>query len=99
MKKTSLICISAARSFKPRSYINLNDDVTLSGKSLKLLGYHFDSNPGPEAHIRAVLKKVRYRTWMIFNVKRLGMCPAGLINIYVTTVSYTHLTLPTIYSV
>ena len=51
-----------------------------------MLGYHFDSNPGPEAHIKAVLKKVRYRTWMIYNLKRLGMCPAGLVNVYWTII-------------
>ena len=49
---------------------------------MKLLGYHFDGNPSPRAHVQAILKKVRYRTWTIYNLKRLGMCAAGLVNVY-----------------
>ena len=32
------------------------------------------------------LKKVRYRVWIIHNLKRLGLCPSGLINVYVSMV-------------
>ena len=30
------------------------------------------------AQVRAILKKVRYRTWSIHNLKRLGMSSEGL---------------------
>ena len=82
-KKTTLLCINAARTYKPISYINLGGgDVVLSGKSMKLLGFHFDCSPSAGAHVKSVLKKVRYRTWMIYHLKRLGMTPPGLINVY-----------------
>ena len=49
---------------------------------MRLLGFHFDTNPSVGAHVAAVLKKVCYRTWSIHNLKRLGLSPAGLIIIY-----------------
>ena len=54
--KTTLLCISAARSFKPVTYIELGDsgDVVISGREMKLLGFHFDSNPSPGAHVRSI---------------------------------------------
>ena len=59
--KTTMLCISAAKLYKPRSYININSsDIVLSGKNMKLLGFHFDSRPSVDAHVAAILKKVRY---------------------------------------
>ena len=90
--KTSLLCISAARSYEPKTYINLSggegdgESVIISGKSMKLLGFHFNNNPSAEAHINAILKKVRYRTWYIHNLKRLGLSPAGLLVIYTSLI-------------
>ena len=49
---------------------------------MKLLGFHFNNNPTAEAHVKAILKKVRYRTWYIHNLKRLGLSRAGLLVIY-----------------
>ena len=78
-----MLCISAARTYKPRSYININSsDIVLSGKNMKLLGFHFDTRPTVDAHVAAILKKVRYRTWSLHNLKRLGMSASALIMVY-----------------
>ena len=53
---------------------------------MKLLGFNFDTRPTVDAHVAVILKKVRYRTWSIHNLKRLGLCPAGLVNVYVSLV-------------
>ena len=81
-EKTKLVCISAARSYKAVTFIKLKDDVIMSGPKLKLLGFHFDSSPSPAAHVKMILKKVRYRTWIIYHLKRLGMGPGALVNVY-----------------
>ena len=82
-KKTTLLCISAACSYEPRTFIKLgSNDVILSGKSMKLLGFHFDTRPSVDAHVSAVLRKVRYRTWSIHNLKRLGLSTEGLVTVY-----------------
>ena len=49
---------------------------------MKLLGFHFDSRPNIDAHVAAVLKKVRYCTWSIYNLKRLGLSSVSLIGVY-----------------
>ena len=54
----------------------------MSGRDLKLLGFHFDTSPTPTAHVKPILKKVRYRTWSIYNLKRLGLAKGGLVNVY-----------------
>ena len=61
-KNTTMICVSAARSYDPKTYVRVGDDVIVSGKKLELSGYHFDSSPTPTAHVKAILKKVHYRT-------------------------------------
>ena len=85
-KKTTIICISAAHSFEPKSYIKLNDDVIISGKSLKLLGFHFNTTLSVGAHVATILRKIHYRTWFIHNLKRLGLGALELINIYKTLI-------------
>ena len=32
--------------------------------------------------MKSIFKKVRYRTWMIYHLKWLGMSPPGLLNVY-----------------
>ena len=49
---------------------------------MKLLGFHFDERPTVDAHVAAILKKVRYRTWAIHNLKRLGLSSSGLMVVY-----------------
>ena len=78
-EKTKLLCISVAVSYKPVSYVYSDNSVILSGKSMRLLGSHFDSSANVSAHVSAILRKVRYRLWSIHNLKRLGLCPDGLI--------------------
>ena len=84
--KTVLLAFSAATSYHVKTYINCEDGLILSGKKCRLLGFHFDGKPGVEAHVSEILRKVRYRTWAIHNLKRLGLCPAGLLSIYTSLV-------------
>ena len=44
-----------------------------SSGSLKILGYVFNSNPGPQAHVENVLKKFRKRVWLIRYLKQAGL--------------------------
>ena len=83
-KKTTLLCLSAAKTYKPKTYIRTGEDndIIISGSALKLQRFHFDSNPTAAAHVKAILKKVRYRTWSIHNLKQLEVSAAGLVNVY-----------------
>ena len=76
-KKTVLLAFSAATSYDVKTFINCEDELILSGGKCRLLGFHFDGRPGVGAHVEQILKKVRYRTWAIHNLKRLGLSPPG----------------------
>ena len=58
------------------------EDIIVSGKCMKLLGFHFDHRPTVDANVSAILKKVRYRTWSIHYLTRLGMSPSALMIVY-----------------
>ena len=64
-QKTTLLCLSAATSYDAKTYINCDSDIILSSSKCRLLGFHFDGTPSVGAHVREVLKKVRYRMWSI----------------------------------
>ena len=51
------MCVSAAKTYVPRSYIKYDDCVIILGKSMKLLGFHFDNRPTVDAHVNTILKK------------------------------------------
>ena len=61
-------------------------EAILSGRKCRLLGFYFDERPGAGAHVEEILRKVRYRTWAIHNLKRLDLSPPGLLNVYVSLV-------------
>ena len=51
--KTKLMCISAARSYAPSSYIVMsNGDKIETVSSMKSLGFHFDTSPTVKYHMK-----------------------------------------------
>ena len=85
-KKTVLLCISAATSFVPNTYINTGDGPILSGKSLKLLVFTFTQWPNCNEQIHLLRKKVRGRAWLIRRLKRAKMSQPDLNKMYVSLV-------------
>ena len=45
-EKTVLLCFSAATSYKPKTFINVENDIILSSKKCRLLGFISMSHPG-----------------------------------------------------
>lgn len=58
--KTKVLCISDAQTYKAVSFLLDSDSQRLeSGKTLKVLGFHFDSRPTVHTHVEALKKNVR----------------------------------------
>ena len=95
--KTNILCVSDAMSYSPVVYIEAGGEELASkpGATFKLLGFVMSDRPTVRAHVDSILKKFRQRYWTLYNLKKHGFTQEEL----VTAVSYTHLTLPTIYSV
>lgn len=83
--KTQMICINAS-SDDVRSYMNINGKRVLSGDKLKILGFTFGRRPTVQAHVNALLARLRRRLWLISNLNFSGMKAKGLLHIYYSLV-------------
>ena len=100
-KKTRMITISAARDYIAESYIYDETNTRIDcDDNLKVLGFNFGKQPDVQEHMKITQKKFKTRLWTLFHLKKAGFKPHELVKVYeCMPVSYTHLTLPTIYSV
>ena len=58
-EKTTLLCITAARSYAAITFINLgSEDIMISKNSMKLLGFDFDNSLSPLDDVKASFKKL-----------------------------------------
>ena len=65
------------------SYIRLNgNDEIESTDSLKLLGFHFNSNPDAVHHVKLLVDKFYSKLWTLRFLKKAGMPKANLMRIY-----------------
>ena len=81
-KKTQMLCISAAKK-KCIAHINTAaGDVIESTESLKLLGYAFNSQPTPRAHVDGVVRRMRKRMWMLRHLKVSGLTEEDILKAY-----------------
>ena len=85
-KKTSLMCVSAARSFDARVELNFNGQTVKGRDSLKILGVTLDRDCTFTYHIEEVAKKLRKKTWVLSKLRRKGMKTDDLVQVYKTTI-------------
>ena len=81
--KTKLLCISAARSYKPEPYLISTDGTRIDCvQSAKILGCHFDNSPNVAAHMEVTQKKFMSRLWALRHLKRNGLTSSELVCVY-----------------
>ena len=87
--KTQLLCLSASIHDQVSSYIRPliggNQAETRSGSSLKILGFNFNTCLTVSFHIQALCGKFQSNLWSLRQLRRSGMKPCYMINIYKTT--------------
>ena len=84
-KKTKILCVSDAQTYKARSFLLDADSNRLeSGETLKVLGFHMDSRPGAHAHVRALKIRMRDTTWVLRHLKLAGFNHDELATVYRT---------------
>ena len=106
-KKTGLLCVSGATSFDPRAHLLDEEGNQIdSDRRIKLLGFFIDSDAGVWSQVNAVCARLCSRSWALARLRMCGLTTDELLRVYrscirpsAESVSYTHLTLPTIYSV
>ena len=84
--KTQMICISASITDTTTTYIRPNIKGTItetsSTKSLKILGFWFDSRPGVSLQVEKICEKFRAKLWSLRILKRSGMKQTDLLRVY-----------------
>ena len=82
LSKTQLLCITGSINYEVNSYLKINRDIIDSGQTLKILGYHLSSKPDCSAQYDDIRRKAAMRAWLIRHLKKLGVPPRDLVDIY-----------------
>ena len=84
--KTQVLCIHASIHDNVTCYIRPlvkgNRKETVSGTSLKIVGFSFDGNPSVNFHVRLMCLKFRSKLWSLRQLKRSGMGQLDLLCVY-----------------
>ena len=72
-KKTQLLCVHDNKFNRITSYIRTDGNEIVSGNSLKILGFNFNSCPTATHHVSGVIEKFYGKLWTLRFLKRSGM--------------------------
>ena len=85
-EKTQILCISAAIYDNVTAYIRPKVDgvvtETLSGPTLRIVGFNFDCSPTVKYHVESMCNKFRAKIWSLRKLKRGGMGQGDMLFIY-----------------
>ena len=82
-KKTGLLCVSDALSYRPEAYIVDEDGNRIDCvDKLKVLGFTFSSRPSVDAHVKEIVKRMRQRTWALRHLGKTGFNNKELVDVY-----------------
>ena len=82
-RKTQLLVISPRNGCLTRASLEVGEnEPTNSIDQLKLVGFHFGSDPGVGTHIREIHAKFKRRVWMLFHLKKAGIEGVQLYKLY-----------------
>ena len=81
-KKTSLMCVSAAVSFKPLVQVELDGQVVSCKEEMKILGVTIDSDCSFRSHVEKIRTNLRRRTWALSKLRRRGVKEDLLVKAY-----------------
>ena len=82
--KTQMLCINPSINNDIKSYIRANEtsEEIVSGDSLKILGFNFNSEPSAVFHVTGIIEKFYGKLWMLRFLKKSGFKPDQLLKVY-----------------
>ena len=85
--KMTLLAISDANSYQAKAHIyDLNGSRIDSVKTLKALGFIFNSKADVSDQVETLCKRFRSRTWALRDLKKAGLSTDDLLRVYKTTI-------------
>ena len=87
--KTMTMVISELKSYIPRAFIKDTKGETVDTRdNMKILGFHFSSDPNMSAQVESIRRKFRSRTWIL--LKHRGFSTADLLKVYRSVILPIH---------
>ena len=81
--KTTLLCVSDALNYRPRTYIYDHDGNKIqSTTSMKVLGFHLSDRPTVDLHVQNTLRQLRMRYWVLRHLGSIGFSNDELVRVY-----------------
>ena len=80
--KTQLLCIHSNANSVITSYIRDGNMEINSSDSLKILGFHFGTDPNAVLHVTKTIDKMYSKLWTLRFLKKAGMKRENLVGIY-----------------
>ena len=81
-EKTKILCISAAKNYDLETYMKLPTGTVKGEESVRVLGFTFGNRPGVHDQVKAMKRKFASKLWVIRHLKRVGIEPGKLVQIY-----------------
>ena len=81
-KKTQRLCVHANRNNVVDSYIKTGEEEIKSTDSLKIVGFHFNSEPNAVFHVCKTIDKFYNKLWTLRFLKKSGLGQNNLLQIY-----------------
>ena len=85
-KKTQMVCIHPYSSDSITSYIKAGEQRINSTSELKILGFHFGTEPNAKVHASKLIEKFYNKMWSLRFLKRSGMKKPDLLKVYKTVI-------------
>ena len=89
--KTKAMLISELKSYLPTAhFIDTTGTTVRVEDSMKILGFHFSSDPNMSAQVNSIKKKFILRTWISRHLGNQGFSRADLIKVYKSVILPVH---------
>ena len=90
-KKTVMLCISDAASYKAKAFIlDHEGEVVESQDHLKVLGFHFSNRPNMQAQVDSIIGKFTRKLWSLVYLRHRGFNEDELLQVYCTIILPSH---------
>ena len=72
---------------RDRAYIeDMDGNQLTTGKTMKVLGFYFSSDPTVSHHVEALCRRFRQKYWILIHLRRYGFSEEELARVYKTIV-------------
>ena len=89
--KTKSLLISEVKGYAPKAFFrDANNAQVIADDEMKILGFHFNSDPGMGAQVAAIKRKFYARKWILHHLGHAGFTKPDLLKVYRSVILPIH---------